>query len=224
MQTVSTINGELRQSNFIERLFVKKSFWIIFWLVAFSYPFVKSVYRQLPEPLPVYGVVPSFNLETEDSLKLKSEDLKGKIYIANFMFASCPTACPKNLKEIQKIQKRVRGVGQKIAILSFTVDPENDKPKRLFKLARKWKANPFIWKFVTGDKKEIVSLLTSGFKVPIGSKEYSNNVYDIAHSQKVVLVDSKGQIRGYYSLEKNDINKLMIDVGLLANNAFTNNS
>ena len=221
MQTVSTIKGELRQSNFIERLFVKKSFWVIFWLIFFSYPLVQSINRKLPEPLPVYGVVPSFNLETEDSLRIKSDDLKGKIYIANFMFASCPTACPKNLEQVKKIQKRVRGVGQKIAILSFTVDPENDSPKRLFKLARKWKANPFIWKFVTGEKNQLVSLLTKGFKVPVGDKEYSKNVYDIAHSEKVVLVDQEGQIRGYYSLGKDDINRLMIDVGLLANNAFT---
>ena len=221
MQTVSTIKGELRQSNVIERLFVKKSFWIIFWLVAFSYPLIQSINRKLPDPLPVYGVVPSFNLETEDSLRIKSDDLKGKIYIANFMFASCPTSCPKNLKTIKKIQKRIRGVGQKIAILSFTVDPENDTPKKLFKLARDWKANPFIWKFITGKKENLFPLLTDGFKVPMGDKEYSKNVYDIAHSQKVVLVDQKGQIRGYYSLDKNDINKLMIDVGLLANDAFT---
>ena len=109
-------------------------------------------------------------------------------------------------------------------MLSFTVDPENDSSKELFKTARKWKANPFVWKFLTGDLAHLKSVLVDGFKVPVGDKEYSKSIYDIAHSEKVVLVDQKGFIRGYYKLEKNDINKLMIDLGLLANNAFNKDS
>ena len=121
---------------------------------------------------------------------------------------------------MQKIQKRVKGLGDRIALLSFSVDPENDTPKRLFKVARKWKANPYIWKFLTADLDHVKSVLVDGFKVPIGDKKYSKSIYDIAHSEKIVLVDQKGFIRGYYKMEKNDINRLMIDLGLLANNAF----
>ena len=54
----------------------------------------------------------------------------------------------------------------------------------------------------------------------MGDKEETNNIYDIAHSEKIVLVDQVGSIRGYYGMSKDNINKLMIDVGLLANNAF----
>ena len=210
----------LEKPNIIESIVTKKSFWFIFSLLAFALPLYKAVNRKLPEPLPVYYKAPAFSLITEDGMSLKESDMRGKVYLASFFFSNCPTTCPKNLEQIQKIQKRVKGLGDRIALLSFSVDPENDTPKKLFKVAREWKANPFIWKFLTGDLKHIKSTLISGFRVPIGDKSYSNNMYDIAHSEKIVLIDQEGYIRGYYKMEKNDINRLMIDLGLLANNAF----
>ena len=66
----------------------------------------------------------------------------------------------KNLDKMQKIQKRVRGLGTKVTILSFTVDPDNDTPKVLFKLARDRGANPFIWKFITGKKRVLKNFLS----------------------------------------------------------------
>ena len=121
---------------------------------------------------------------------------------------------------MKKIQKRVKGLGTKVSLLSFTVDPVNDDPKRMFKEARSLKANPFVWKFITGEESNITGLLTEGFKVPVGDKTYSKNIYDIAHSEKFVLIDQDANIRGYYGNKKDDINKLMIDVGLLVNQAF----
>lgn len=207
--------------NPIETLVSKKKFWFIFCAIAFLFPLYRAVNRNLPEPLPKYYKVPSFNLITEDNLNLKESDLRGKIYLASFFFSNCPTTCPKNLEQMQKIQKRIKGLGDRVVMLSFSVDPENDTPKELFKVARKWNANPYIWKFITGDLEEIKSVLVDGFKVPIGDKKFSTSIYDIAHSEKIVLIDQEGFIRGYYKMEKNDINRLMIDLGLLANNAFS---
>ena len=215
------MEGSIRRNNFIERLVSKKSFWVIFCTVVFFYPLYRAVNRELPKPLPKYYKSPSFSMTTEDGLMLKESDMRGKVYLASFFFSNCPTTCPKNLKQIQKIQKRVKGLGDRVALLSFTVDPNNDTPKELFKVARKWKANPYIWKFLTAELNHTKSVLINGFKVPIGDKEYSKSIYDIAHSEKIVLVDQAGYIRGYYKMEKNDINRLMIDLGLLANSAFS---
>lgn len=209
-----------RKNNFIEKLVSSKIFWTVFCLMAFSYPLVRAVNRELPEPLPVYSKLPAFDFVTEDNHSIKLKDLEGRVVLMNFIFASCPTVCPKNLEKMQKIQKRVRGLGTKVTILSFTVDPDNDTPKVLFKLARDRGANPFIWKFITGKKESLKEFLIDGLKVPMGDKEETNNIYDIAHSEKIVLVDQVGNIRGYYGMSKDNINKLMIDVGLLANNAF----
>ena len=124
------------------------------------------------------------------------------------------------MRKCKKFKRELGVLGTKVTILSFTVDPDNDTPKVLFKLARDRGANPFIWKFITGKKESLKEFLIDGLKVPMGDKEETNNIYDIAHSEKIVLVDQVGNIRGYYGMSKDNINKLMIDVGLLANNAF----
>ncbi len=207
-----------RTETFIERLVLKKSFWFIFSIFFFSYPIIRSMNRELPAELPVYGQLPAYSLMDENGTPFGSSDLEGKVYIANFHFTSCPTLCPKIMAETQKIQKRVKGVGQAIAIVSYTVDPSRDSSQVLFKKAREVHANPYVWKFLTGPKNSMHDLVVGGFKVPMGDKEeVEADMFDIAHTQKMVLVDGSGQIRGYYSLDRVSIDKLMIDVGLLIN-------
>ncbi|MFA6237441.1 MAG: SCO family protein [Bacteriovorax sp.] len=206
-----------------------KSFWLIFWMMSFSYPIYRSINRTLPPPLPVYYQVPEFSLMNEFNKPFGSKDLKGKFYIANFMFTSCPSSCPALMEKMDVIQKRIRGVGAKAAIVTFSVDPVNDTPDVLFKYARKRNSNPFIWNYLTGTKAYLQKIIVDGFKVPMGEKEEVSKkleaktitLMDIVHSEKVVLVDDKGQIRGYYSTDKVDLDRLMIDMGLLVNNSFS---
>ena len=207
---------------FINKVVRSRVFWVLFISFGFIFPIARVLTRELPQPLPKYGVLPEFSLITEDNLNIQKKDLLGKVSVAQFVFLSCPTVCKKNMEQMKKIQKRVRGLGSKIALLSITVDPENDSPDKMFKKARSLKANPFVWKFITGDKSKIESLLVDGFKVPMGNKSYTNSIYDIAHSEKYVVIDQNGSIRGYYGKSKDDINKMMIDIGLLINNAFKN--
>ncbi len=218
----TTLKGNLRQDTFIERLLYRKLFWVLATFLLFSYPIVRTLLRELPPPLPIYSTLKPYEFVNEFKQPFGSQNLKGKIYLANFIFTSCPTVCQDNLKKIQKIQKRVRGLGKSIGIVSFTVDPENDTPEKLFKLSREQQANPHIWSFLTSDKSSVSDLLINGFKVPVGNskEEIKPNVFDIAHSSKIVLVDGEGNIRGYYSMDDQSIGKMMIDIGLLVNNAF----
>lgn len=207
----------IRKSNFIERLVLSKLFWILACSFLFGYPIARSINRVLPNELPVLATVPEFRFVDENGKTFGSHELKGKVYIANFMFTSCKTACPILLKKVQTVQHRIRGVIDRAAIVSFTVDPQTDNSKVLYEKARELKANPVVWKFLTADISDVKKLLVDGFKVPVGNKEVANNVMDVAHSNKLVLVDQDGNIRGYYSIEDNGINQLMIDTGLLIN-------
>jgi protein SCO1/2 len=89
--------------------------------------------------------------------------------------------------------------------------------------------NPYIWNFLTGSHAALSKIVIDGFKVPMGNKEAITKkledktvtLMDIAHSDRVVLVDGLGQIRGYYSTEKSEMDRLMIDLGLLVNNSFS---
>ncbi len=219
----------IREDNKLERLIRKPIFWLAFTMLVFSYPIIRSVYRTLPPPLPVHGEVPAFNLKTEFGESLSNKDLKGKVYIASFFFTKCPTDSASRMAQLKKIQKRVRGLGQNIAMLSITVDPKNDTQNVLYKYSRELKTNPHVWKFLTGEEEKIRTLLVDGFKVPMGQYKKLEGVvldgdvpelYTIDHSDKLVLVDAEGKIRGYYETGKNDINKMMIDVGLLVNREY----
>jgi protein SCO1/2 len=210
----------IRKSNVVETLVRSKLFWVLFILFGFSYPIYRSMNRILPPDLPVIATVPEYALISENGQRFGSKDLKGRIYLANFVFARCPSVCPKMLGDLEKIQKRIRGTGKKVAIVSFTVDPKNDNEKVLFDLARMHHANPHVWTFLTGsDKEAMFKLYRDGFKV--GVEQNPTDMFDIAHSEKIVLVDGESNIRGYYSFNTDDINKLMIDVGLLINRPST---
>lgn len=222
------LQGYYREDNIFYKLIRKKSFWLVFWLLSFSYPIYRSIYRELPAPLPVFYQVPEFKLQNEFGKSFGTNELKGKFYIANFMFTSCPTTCPALMQKMDNVQKRIRGLGTKAQIVTFSVDPTHDTPEVLYKFARKRNTNPYVWNFLTGTKEELQKIVVDGFKVPMGEKvsiekklgTQTLTLMDIAHSDKVVLVDTKGRVRGYYSTDKIGIDKLMIDLGLLVNDSF----
>lgn len=218
--TTATQPEFIRKTNVVENLVRSKLFWVLFLLFGFSYPIYRSMNRTLPPELPVIAHVPEFELISENGQRFGSKDLQGRVYLANFVFSRCPTVCPKMLLDLEKIQKRIRGTGKKVAIVTFTVDPEYDNEKVLFDLARKHDANPYTWTFLTGsDKEAMFKLYRDGFKV--GVEQNPKDMFDIAHSEKIVLVDGENRVRGFYSFETNDVNKLMIDVGLLINRPST---
>lgn len=220
--------GYIRQESKVEKLVRSKLFWILFFAMTFSYPIFRSMNRELPPELPRLSQVPEFTLTNSFGKPFGSKDLKGRIYMASFMFTSCPTTCPGLIERMKVAQKRLKGLGQKVALLSITVDPVFDKPEVLFKFARKNKANPYVWHFLTGSRDQLRSLLIDGYKVPMGDKEPVEGVVgdetvtlmDIAHTEKLVLVDEEGMIRGYYSTDKYGMDKMMIDVGLLVNRKY----
>lgn len=225
--TTETI-GYIRQGSKVEKLVQSKLFWILFFAMTFSYPIFRSINRELPPELPRLGQVPEFTLTNGFGKPFGTKDLNGRIYMASFMFTSCPTTCPGLIERMKVAQKRLKGLGQKVALLSISVDPVYDKPEVLFKFARKNKANPYIWHFLTGSRDNLRGLLIDGFKVPMGDKEPIEGVVgdetvtlmDIAHTEKLVLVDEEGMIRGYYSTDKYGMDKMMIDVGLLVNRKY----
>lgn len=95
----------VRSEKTIEKIVRSKFFWIIFIVVGFTYPVYKSLNRILPPELPIITRVPDFQLISENGQRFGSENLKGRVYLANFIFSRCPSICPKMLGELEKVQK-----------------------------------------------------------------------------------------------------------------------
>jgi protein SCO1/2 len=163
-------------------------------------------------PLPSYGTVPHFELTNQDAQPFGSRELLGKVWIADFIFTSCPGPCPIISTRMSELQKPLEK--SDVRLVSFSVDPEKDTPEVLRVYADKVRKEPFRWDFLTGPLDAITSLSRDGFKLAIASEEEPGS--GPVHSTRFVLVDRRGTIRGYYdALAVDGVTKLLADTNHL---------
>jgi len=163
--------------------------------------------------LPTYGEVPEFSLIDHHGQEINLEKLKGSVFVADFFFTSCAGICPRMTEQMTRVQEAFKDE-QRVKLVSFTVDPERDSVWVLSEYAKGWGAIDGKWFFITGEKKKIYELARKGFKLPVEEDDGGPN--DFIHSDRFVLVDSKGRIRGYYSgTDPEDVDKLIRDVKLV---------
>jgi protein SCO1/2 len=185
-------------------------------------PFALFIYFEGNKPPPVrppkmYKKVPYFRLINQEGDTVSSDDLKGYIYLCDFFYTHCPGICPKLTAFLSRIHYSYYA-DKRLKIISFTVDPERDSVSVLKAYAKKYNANPFKWNFLTGPKKDIYNLAVNGFMLPLGQATPGDT--ELTHSDRVVLVDAAGNIRGYYGVFSdttlvdsvyNDIEKLLVE-------------
>jgi cytochrome oxidase Cu insertion factor (SCO1/SenC/PrrC family) len=116
--------------------------------------------------LPVYGEVPDFSLTDQSGRALRRADLAAKVWIASFIFTTCPDECPLMTAEIARLQKDLAGVPD-LRFVSISVDPERDTPAVLARYANDLQADPERWFFLTGDKRAIYGLVREGFRLGV---------------------------------------------------------
>ena len=147
-----------------------------------------------PAPLPKYWAIPDFTLTDRDGQPFDSASLKGKVWIADFFFASCPGSCPMLSAKISALHQQFTGE-DRVRFVSFTTDPAADTPAVLREYATRFKADA-RWIFLTGDKTGIWKLSKDGFKLAVADAPGEKEI--IAHSTRLVLIDKNGQARGFY--------------------------
>jgi len=163
-------------------------------------------------PLPAYGAVPDFQLVNQDGQSFGSQQLSGKIWIADFIFTTCPGPCPIISTRMSELQKPLGK--SDVHLVSFTVDPEKDTPEVLRVYADKLRKEPLRWDFLTGPIATIASLSRDGFKLGLSDGESPET--GPIHSTRFVLVDRHGAIRGYYdALAPDGVTKLLADTNHL---------
>jgi protein SCO1/2 len=159
-----------------------------------------------------YGSVPAFGLTNQDGRPFGSANLAGKIWIADFIYTTCPGPCPMISSRMSEMQKPLEKTD--VHLVSFTVDPEKDTPKMLREYANRLQAGPGRWDFLTGPKAAIYDLSRHGFKLAAAEPDGENG--EPLHSTRMILVDRHGQIRGYYdATEADTITRLLADTNHL---------
>ena len=166
-------------------------------------PLLRPLMRRVPKPPPVLSALPSFELIDQDGSAFGKKHMKGRVFVVGLFFTRCQSICLRLTYAMKRLQARILRRKVKIHLLSITVDTEYDKPEVLRRYAKKYKADLRRWTFLTGDASKVSKLVRKGFKTALGPKKKGpGNVMDITHSGKLILVDSNGQIRGYFSFDE----------------------
>jgi cytochrome oxidase Cu insertion factor (SCO1/SenC/PrrC family) len=183
------------------------------------------------KPLPVFWEAPAFTLIDQDSTQFSSSELDGHIWLVSFVYTKCPDVCPLITERMAKLRAEFAAStatrGQ-VRLLSISVDPVRDQPTVLREYARRFKATQPDWVFITGPVELVVSLINQGFRLstihprvhdanePAHKHDSIAGDYVVAHSDRIVLIDRKRQVRGtYQSSDPASLAQLRADVARL---------
>lgn len=169
----------------------------------------------------IWHQVANIKLRNQLGDYVSMDSLRGRIIVADFFFTHCPSICPtltKNMKGLQDALK-MKDVTKRIdssfvQFLSFTVDPQRDTVEQLRKYATHFGVNPDVWWMLTGPKKTIYDFALN--EVKLGLQDGEGVDSNFIHTQKFVVIDKKGIVRGYYDgLDTMSLSKLAEDITLL---------
>ena len=186
----------------------------LLWIKLAPQPRVAGNPRSSLEGMSQYGSVPEFSLTERSGKKFGLEQLRGTIWIADFIYTDCQDTCPLQSAEMARLQDEL-SAQKAVKLLSFSVNPDKDTPSILSQYADRFKASSDRWLFLTGRQEEIKSLVQDGFRLSVASASTDPGV--ILHSPRLVLIDRQAQIRGYYDSRDNEaLQRLRRDVAILA--------
>ena len=158
--------------------------------------------------LPEIGMVPEFEFVNSEQETITLNNLKGKVWVADFIFTTCTMACPMMTGNMNIIHKKYKK-NDDVRLVSISVYPEYDTPEVLTKYASQYDANTSRWYFLTGEESTVKRVIKDGFKIG----DYEDIIF---HSEKFALVDKKGMIRAYYNgMKTEDMKKLKKDINIL---------
>lgn len=168
--------------------------------------------RHRPRPLPIFATLPPWQLTDQTGRPFGSDQLRGRAYVADFMFTSCPTVCPALSRHLARVQQRTASLGDQLHLVSISVDPVVDTPARLTEYAHRYGADPRRWHFVTGAAPLLQRIAADGFRVALGetptTAEGRPERFNILHSANLMLVDAEGRIRGVYRADDDGLGDL----------------
>ena len=190
-------------------------------IAAFGVAFVIAAQRRAPAAssrapspaasssgLPVMWQVPAFSLSDQDGRPTTAGDLRGHVFIADFVFTSCTSICPLITAKMALLQRRL--TNEKLRFVSFSVDPARDSPEVLKKYATEWRPGESRWVLMSTTPDSLQKLAAGMFVAVEPAKD------DIAHSNLFFLVDAQGGVRGIYESDRDDaIERLVRDTETL---------
>jgi protein SCO1/2 len=151
-------------------------------------------------PPPIIGALPPFSLVERSGETLSRDDLSGEPWVADFIFTRCTGTCPALSARMAELRREIQKRGLQVRLVSFSVDPTHDTPEVLREYAAHFGADA-NWLFVTGDRDALYDLIGRGFRLSVADQPADHAAAGeelVTHSDRFVLIDAAGRIRGYY--------------------------
>ncbi|AUO10792.1 SCO family protein [Priestia megaterium] len=166
----------------------------LFFLLLISCMMLTACGSKIENPL--NWKMDSFSYVNQDQKKVGLSQLKGKVWVANFIFTSCETVCPPMTAHMAKLQKMAKDEGLDVRFVSFSVDPEVDTPPKMKDYANKFGADFSNWDFLTGYKQaEIEKFALDQFKMIVKKPQEDPQVI---HGTYFFLIDKDGVVQKSY--------------------------
>lgn len=139
-----------------------------------------------------------FTFTNQDGEPVSKKDLKGKVWVADFIFTNCADVCPPMTANMAKLQDMLKEEGlEDVEIVSFSVDPTVDTPEVLKEYGHRFNVDFNNWSFLTGySQEEIEKFALENFKALVKKPETGDQVI---HGTDFYLVDQNGDMRKYYT-------------------------
>ena len=157
--------------------------------------------------------IKSFSFIDQDSNIITNSTFSDKIYVADFIFLSCPSICPKMNTEMLRVYNEFKN-NDTVLFLSHTIDPENDGVRQLKNFAKSIDVTSKKWHFVTGNEENIYDLAEHSYF----SNAYKDSLADggFTHTGGLLLIDKNRHIRGVYDgINDLETNRLINDIWIL---------
>ena len=117
-----------------------------------------------PEPAGVQRseasyAIPDVTLIDQDGQRVPVRDLLNtdKPILVNFIFTTCTAICPVMSATFAQVQQGLGADKDKVTMVSFSIDPEQDTPAALADYAKRFNAGP-QWVFLTGSLEDSIAV------------------------------------------------------------------
>lgn len=180
-------------------------------------PAMRPLLRFEPAPPPVLYPLPSFRLVDAQGEPFGSAELRGQVYVVDFIFTRCGSICPLLTRNMLRLERRYREEGvEGVRLVSITVDPEYDTPEVLRRYGEAHGIDPARFRLLTGPPDAVRSLIATGFRLPFddgaaavpASESSAADPIELAHAGKLFLVDQDGAVRGLYDIDEAGLDEI----------------
>lgn len=162
--------------------------------------------------------IADFSLTNQNGKTVTQKDFKGKIYVADFFFTTCPNICIAMTDNLLKVQEKIKN-NPNVMLLSHSVTPKIDSVPQLKKYAIEKGVIDKKWNLVTGDKKEIYELARKSYLAV--KEDGDGGPFDMIHTENFILVDPDRRIRGFYDgTDLEEIQRLLEELEILIQEYF----